>query len=223
MFHVFTPAPNPLLCRIAEGRGGRGGGVGTHAVSGPDNQARPDTRLSPASAPRSRQASSRARACPRRCAAAAMASDLKLGGRGGGCAWGARPRAFLRPIPPISSRPGPQDGNPDLAALSGLVSADISDNQRPRIFPATRCPARAGSRQSPCLRPAWPGGGRRPGSAFGSHSSRDCQQARRWCSSRLRPGTCRAAPQRSARFPRRHAQNIFVCRFTPRHGTRGVA
>ena len=57
-------------------------------------------------------------------------------------------------------------------------------------------------------RPAWPGGGRRPGSAFDSHSSRDCQQARRWCSSRLRPGTCRAAPQRPARFPAdRRAQN----------------
>ena len=58
--------------------GGAGGGVGTHAASGPGTQARPDTRLSPASAPRSRRASSRARACPRRCAAAAMALDLKL-------------------------------------------------------------------------------------------------------------------------------------------------
>jgi len=38
-----------------------------------------------------------------------------LGGRGGGCSWGARPRAFLRTIPPISSRPGPQYGNPDHA------------------------------------------------------------------------------------------------------------
>ena len=44
-----------------------------------------------------------------------------------------------------------------------------------------------------------------------SHSSRDCQQARRWCSSRLRPGTCRAAPQRPARFPadRRAQRQIF--------------
>lgn len=78
-------------------------------------------------------------------------------------------------------------------------------------------PGCAGSRQSPCPRPAWPGGGRRPGSAFDLHSSRDCQQARRWCSSRLRPGTCRAAPQRPARFPRHHAQNVFVCWCTPRH------
>ena len=32
--------------------------------------------------------------------------------------------------------------------------------------------------------------------------STNAPQARRWCSSRLRPGTCRAAPQRPARFPR---------------------
>ena len=44
-----------------------------------------------------------------------MASELNLVVVVGGCAWGARPRAFLRPIPPIPSRPGPQYGNPDHA------------------------------------------------------------------------------------------------------------
>ena len=38
-----------------------------------------------------------------------------------------------------------------------------------------------------------------PRESFDSHCSRDCQQARRWCSSRLRPGTRRAALQPSAR------------------------
>lgn len=36
---------NPLYVRTPEAAAERGDGVGTHAVSGPGNQARPDTRL----------------------------------------------------------------------------------------------------------------------------------------------------------------------------------
>ena len=54
--HCVLITKTRALCRNAGGRGERVGGAGTRAVSGPGTQARLDTRLSPASAPRSRRA-----------------------------------------------------------------------------------------------------------------------------------------------------------------------
>ena len=126
-----------------------------------------------------------------------------------------RARACSSGLTPVSPRP--QHGNPDHATQRSGKRRHLRQPEAEKLSGGL-LNRQAGSHQSPPP----PGGERRPGSAFGSHSSRDCQQARRWCSSRPRPGACRAAPQRSARFPRRHAQNIFVCWCTPRHGTRGV-
>ena len=115
-------------------------------------------------------------------------------GRVRACSAGRYPRFTPAPIrqpgPSVAQRSGKRrhlrQQEPEM--LSGGLFA------RPAQDPVSRS------------RPAWPGGERRPGSTFDSHSSRDCQQARRWCSSRLRPGTCRAAPQRPARFPGRPAR-----------------
>ena len=119
---------------------------------------------------------------------------VEVGGRAGGCRTsGARPRALRRSAPPATIRPPVRQPR---SSLSGLVSKATSPTTGGRES-FRRSAARPA--QSLTSRPPPPGGGRRPESAFGSHSSRDCQQARRWCSSRLRPGTRRAALQLSAR------------------------
>ena len=134
--------------------------------------------------------------------------------RGRGCS-----RGRLRGVPLSAPSRAVGAGRPRLA-LRAPRPCDTPTTQPGEASGDRRPPPAAGGHEPrgcasrvpsvACPRPAWPGGERRPGSTFDSHSSRDCQQARRWCSSRLRPGTCRAAPQRPARFPAdRRAQKRY--------------
>ena len=152
--------------------------------------------------------------------------------RGRGCS-----RGRLRGVPLSAPSRAVGAGRPRLA-LRAPRPCDTPTTQHREASGDRRPPPTAGGHEprgcasrvpSVVLPPSGLAGGRAaPRESFDSHCSRDCQQARRWCSSRLRPGACRAAPQRSARFPRRHAQHIF-CTYlcvqvhaASRHPWRGV-
>ena len=88
----------------------------------------------------------------------------------------------------------------------------LSGDRRPPQPQEAKSPlaARAGSRQSSSPRPAWPGGRAAPRERARRHCSRTVNKLW-WGSPRFRPGTCRAAPQRPARFPRhRPPKNRYV-------------
>ena len=183
----------PALCKNAEGCGRAGRGAGARAASGPGTQARPDTRLSPASAPRSRRPPSRARACPRRRAAAASALGLKLRS-GRVCALG-RVRACSSAPP--SLHPGPSTATQIVTQRSGKrrhLRQQEAENLSSGLLPGKRRISSVAHLH------------REAGGAQGVRSVRIAQgtvnKPRRWCSSRPRPGTCPAAPQRPASAPR---------------------
>ena len=100
---------------------------------------------------------------------------------GEGLRLGARPRVPLCPPPRFTPAPVRQP----RSSLSGLVSKATSPTTGGRES-FRRSAARPA--QSLTSRPPPPGGGRRPESAFGSHSSRDCQQAEEVVLSAAPPG-----------------------------------
>ena len=135
--------------------------------------------------------------------------------RGRGCS-----RGRLRGVPLSAPSRAVGAGRPRLA-LRAPRPCDTPTTQHREASGDRRPPPTAGGHEprgcasrvpSVVLPPSGLAGGRAaPRESFDSHCSRDCQQARRWCSSRLRPGACRAALQPSARFPRyRPSKNRYV-------------